>query len=414
MARVKPITGYIVNPDRVDDVVSPAYDAMTPAQRHVFAESHPGNYLNVMRSREEFPVDQCPTLDELLVRNGDRLQCMIEDGDFIPQSRPGYFIYRLAVDGHEQTGLVAELPVSEYLDGLVKKHEHTQTLKEDDLTEYQRVVRASSSPICLTYPASAEIDSLLGELTESTPALDFVSDDGCRQQVWIIADFTDVERIEAAYAAVPVTYLTDGHHRTASAVRFMTLEQEANPSHNGDESYNQMLVSFFPAEQLRILEYNRFIRAPHANSEEEMLEAVSESFEVERLEVNTAGEVRPRRRGEFAMFAFGARFRLSIKPGLVPVDVVDALDVSLLQDRLLEPVFGVEDPRNDPRVGYMSGALSLQQLEQQCVDEDQIGFAVYPTAIEDLMAVADAERVMPPKSTWFDPKLRSGIFLLLR
>lgn len=414
MTTLIPIDGYLVNPRKVGQIVSPAYDALTPAQRHAFATSHPENYLNVMRSREEFPENERPTLENLLASNNERLQRMISDGDFVRQEPPGYFIYRLAVADHVQTGLVAEISVAEYLAGKVKKHEDTQEFKEDDLTAYQRVVRASSSPICLTYPAQDDIDALIAELSAGEPTVDFVADDGARQSIWSIAESGQLKRLEEAFAGLAASYLTDGHHRAASAQRFLELERDDNPQHTGDESYNNLLVSFFPSNQLRILEYNRCIRGTNGHSEEGLLSAISQLFEVEKLSVATAAEARPRRRGEFAMYVVNRWYRLRLRDAQVPSDPVDALDVSILQDRLLAPVLGVVDPRTDSRMGYMSGAFDLDQLQAHCSENDEVGFAVYPIAIEDLMAVADAERVMPPKSTWFDPKLRSGIFLVLR
>ena len=414
MTTLKPIDGYLVNPAKVEQVVSPAYDALTPAQRHVFATTHPENYLNVMRSREEFPEHGRPTLEQLLASNYQRLQSMISDGNFVRQQQPCYFIYRLAVDDHVQTGLVAEIPIAEYLAGQVKKHEHTQAFKEDDLTAYQRVVRASSSPICLTYPAREDIDELVLEMTESAPLIDFVADDGARQSVWVISEPASCERLEAAFADLSVSYLTDGHHRAASAERFLELEREDNPNHTGEELYNNLLVAFFPSNQLRILEYNRCVNGTNGHTVLELLREISGNFDVVALTVTTAAEAAPRSRGEFAMYFAENWYRLSVRDQHVPSDLVDGLDVSVLQRQLLAPILGIVDPRTDPRMGYLSGAFNLDQLQSYCRDNDEIGFAVFPTSIEDLMAVADAERVMPPKSTWFDPKLRSGIFLLLR
>ena len=412
--RLKPVDGMVVNPERVEVVVSPAYDALTPTQRYRYANKHPGNYLNVMRSREEYPEGERPTAAELLAANGKRLQEMISAGDFLPRDKPAYYIYRLSAADHVQTGVVADIPVAEYLDGRVKKHEHTQALKEDDLTTYQREVRATSSPICLTYASSEAVDTLVASLTEASPLLDFVAEDGVRQSVWAVDDHADIERLEQAFATVEVAYLTDGHHRAASGARFMELERADNPRHTGDESYNFLLVSFFPADQLRILEYNRLVARTAGKTVDEVLAGMAASFEVEPLTVSTASDARPGRRGEFGVFLEGRWYRLKIRPSLVPDDLVDALDVSILQEHLLAPVLGINEPRTDPNISYLPGAVSLEALERECTERHLIGIAVYPTAIEDLMAVADASRVMPPKSTWFEPKLRSGLFLLLR
>ncbi len=417
MATIRPFEGYLVNPERAALVASPAYDALTPEQRHAYAETHSTNFLNVMRSREEYPRSQRPSLDVLLARNKARLEEMIRAGDFVREPRPSLYLYRLSVAGHVQTGVVAEIPVAEFEQGLVKKHEHTQEGKEDDLTAYQRVVRASSSPICLAYAGQPEIDALVAELTSAPPVIDFVAEDGVAQSVWLVDDPSTIHRLQAQFSRVPSTYLTDGHHRAASASRFRASERAANPNHTGEEAYNFLLVALFPDRQLRILEYNRMVQGTNGLSHSELLAAVEERFEVEPLGSAPASSPKPRRRGEITMLLGGEWYRVTIRAGAVLVasdDPVRSLDVTILQDELLGPVLGVGDPRTDPRIDYLSGAFGLQDLARHCRDHDSIGFAVYPTAIEDLMAVADAGAVMPPKSTWFDPKLRSGLFLRIR
>ena len=415
MSTIKPIDGYLVNPERVEQIASPAYDALTPQQRYEFAVAHPRNYLNVMRSREEFPEGERPSLDELLAGNRARLKRMLENADFIYQSTPGFYIYRLKDGGHVQTGLVAEIPIDEYEQGLVKKHEHTQQDKEDDLTAYQQEVRASSSPVCLAYPARNAIDRRIGELTKRAPVTDFGDGQGLTQSIWRISDQDEMSGLERLFDQVPASYLTDGHHRAASATRFRAAERSANPNHTGDEAYNFLLVAFFPNTQLQILPYNRCVKGRKHHSLTALLSAIETSFEVEPLEVTDAETARPRKRGEIAMCIDEAWYRLTARPGVaVPNDPVQALDVSILQQQVLGPVLGIDDPRSDPRMDYLSGAFDLNQLQAHCREHDEIGFAVFPTAIEDLMAVADASAVMPPKSTWFDPKLRSGLFLRMR
>lgn len=411
--RISPFEGYLVNPERASVVVSPAYDALTPAQRHQFATSHPQNYLNVMRSREEYPPGECPTLDELLLSNGRRLKQMMDGGDFDYRQTPSFYLYRLREGGHVQTGVVAEVPVEEYENGLVKKHEHTQPDKEDDLTHYQSRVRASSSPICLTYPPDPNIDHYVSVLGKRNPVVDFEDGEGIQQTVWVVDDDEAVVGLQKLFEKVPVSYLTDGHHRTASATRFRDLERQANPAHRGDEPYNFLLVAFFPSNQLRILEYNRCVKGLNGHSRAELLKAAALNFSVELCE--EPGEAaRPRVRGELSMFVEDSWYRLTAHAGVVPDDPVGALDVSVLEDQILMPILGIGDTRTDNRMSYLSGAFDMTQLQDHCRENDLLGFAVYPTAIQDLMAVANASDVMPPKSTWFDPKLRSGVFLRMR
>ena len=411
--RISPFEGYLVNPERAPVVVSPAYDALTPAQRHQFATTHPQNYLNVMRSHEEYPPGECPSVDQLLRTNAQTLGRMMARGDFVPRPTPSLYLYRLREGAHVQTGVVAEVPVEEYESGLVKKHEHTQADKEDDLTRYQSRVRASSSPICLTYPPDAAIDDYVTVLSQRTPVIDFEDAEGIQQTVWVLDDGEAVFALQELFENVPVSYLTDGHHRTASATRFRDLEREANSAHTGDEPYNQLLVAFFPSNQLRILEYNRCVKGLNGHSRAGLLEVLEGNFSVSPWE--RQGEaVRPRVKGEFSMFVEDHWYRLTVHAGVVPDDPVSGLDVSVLQDRILAPILGIADPRTDTRMSYLSGAFDMTQLQEHCRENDVLGFAVYPTEIEDLMAVADAGEVMPPKSTWFDPKLRSGVFLRMR
>ena len=413
--RASPVDGYLVRAERASAVVSPAYDALTPGQRHVFATTHPGNYLNVLRSREEYPVDQRPGLDELLRSNRARLARMMKEGDFVRQQKPAFYLYRLREGGHAQIGVVAEIPVEEYENGLVKKHEHTQADKEDDLTHYQVEVRASSSPICLTYPPEAAIDEYVARLSQQDPSLDFEDAEGLRQTVWTVDDDEAVSNLVGLLGKVPASYLTDGHHRAASATRFRNIERDANPTHTGAEPYNYLLVAIFPSNQLRILEYNRCINGLSGHTRDGLLAALGNSFSVEGCNEARGESVRPRTRGAFSMFVEDTWYRLSVHAEIVPVaDPVRALDVSILQENILAPILAIADPRTDARLGYLSGAFDMRQLEDHCRKNDLVGFAVYPTAIEDLMAVADANDVMPPKSTWFDPKLRSGLFLRMR
>lgn len=412
--RISPFDGYIVDADKAAQVVSPAYDALTPVQRHHFALTHPQNYLNVMRSREEFPENECPSLTALLATNSARLKRMIDEKDFVYQQTPSFYIYRLSDQGHIQTGLVTEIPITEYESGLVKKHEFTQASKEDDLTFYQQKVRASSSPMCLTYLPDPHIDECISTLCRREPVLDFADTDGLRQTVWVIADAESIARLQALFSRVPTSYLTDGHHRAASAARFRDVERAANPNHCGSEPYNFLLVALFPSNQLRILEYNRCVDGLNGKSAREFLQALTSKFEVESCDGQPARWVRPRARGEFALFCNGIWYRLTSRKEFVPHDLVGALDVSILQNEIMKPILGISDPRSDPRISYLSGAFDMMELEAHCRENNLLGFAVYPTAIEDLIAVADTGDIMPPKSTWFDPKLRSGIFLRMR
>jgi len=415
MPTVRPFTGWVVAPDRVHDVVAPAYDALSPAQRHRYAQAHPQNYVNAMRSLEEFPPLERPSLDELLQRNRMNLERLLKQGAFRQSDAPCLYVYRLCVDDHEQTGLVGEVPVEEYDRGIIKKHEHTQTNREDQLARYNDIVGAASSPVCLTYAHHPGIDAIIARHTATTPLIEFVADDGVAQSVWCIDDPAEQELLGEYFAQVGEAYLTDGHHRAAAGSRFAHMRRERNPRHTGEEAYNFLLVALFPDDQLRVLPYNRCVTDTGGLDAERLLQAIPEEFAIERLGRIPAQEAAPERPLEFAMLVDDQWFRLRVDPDTVPVDdPVGALDVTILQDRILGPILGIEDVRCDERCQCVAGAVGMEGLAERCREAGGVAFACHPVSIQQLMAVADAGRVMPPKSTWFDPKVRSGLFLRLR
>lgn len=413
MTTIRPFQCYHASPELAHEVACPAYDAMTPAQRHEFACAHPRNYLNVMRSAEEYPEAERPQFDENLQRNSEKLQQLIADGVFRFNDTPGFYLYRLAVDDHVQTGLVAELPVEEYDSGHVKKHEHTRRDKEDALIRYRDTVRASSTPISLTYPASDAIDRIVGEVQQREPLIDFTSDDGVRQTLWFIGDPREIEALQQAFAGYDAVYLTDGHHRAAVCQKWAARRRADNPDHSGDEPYNFVLSVLFPDRENRILEYNRVVHDLNGMTPEQLIEALRPKFDVAALD--TDADVRPPRRHQFSMYLGGEWYRLTAHEGLVDEDdPVHSLDVCLLQDHVLGPLLGIEDPRQDPRLDYIPGCCGLDEIERRADREGGVAFVCHPTSVAELMAIADAGEVMPPKSTWFDPKVRSGLLVRLR
>lgn len=415
MPTVRPFSGYLVTPERVHDVAAPAYDALTPAQRHRYALTHPDNYVNAMRSLEEFPESERPALDKLLRRNRDNLDTLLAQGAFAETNAPCLFIYRLSVDDHEQIGLVGEIPVDEYDRGIIKKHEHTQTTREDQLARYNDVVGASSSPICLTYMHHPEIDAVMEQCMQGPPAIDFVAEDGVAQSIWLIDDKDVQDRLQRCFAEVGEAYLTDGHHRAAAGSRFAEMRRQRNRRHMGEEAYNYLLVVLFPDDQVRILAYNRCVTDLNGLSVDELLEALSREFELQHLGDMPAERAAPRGAREFSMVLDGSWYRLTIDPAKVAEhDPVASLDIAILHDRILAPILGVTDVRCDERCKSIAGAVGMEGLKERCREEGGVAFACHPMPIHQLMAVADAGLVMPPKSTWFDPKVRSGLFLRLR
>jgi len=405
---IGPISGYLVAPSQIAEVVAPPYDSLSAAGRRRYAAEHPRNFLNALRAHDDYPPDDRPELSELLAANTEYLHARVREAAFVPHPAPCLLLYRLQENGHTQTGVVAEMPLAEYDEGRLKRHEHTHRAKEEALLQYAEVVGARSSPVCVTYPGRAEIDACIVDLERAEPAIDHrFEDDGVRHTLWCVDDPDDQRRLIALFDDVPCTYLTDGHHRSAALARYAAYA--AGPQED-------LLVALFPHHQLRILPYNRCVRDRNGYSTKTLLKALGESFAVTPLDDGLPVEqAAPRRRREFAMLLHGHWYRLTLREEpAADVDPVHALDVAILQQRVLGPLFGIEDPRHDPRLSYIPGNRGLDGLLAACGEGDRIAFAVHPTSVEEVMAVADAGEVMPPKSTWFDPKVRSGFLLLLR
>jgi uncharacterized protein (DUF1015 family) len=411
MTTIRPFDGYLVNAERLQKVVSPAYDALTGAERHAFGMTHPQNYINAMRSQDEYPEDQQPIQEELLRSNAAHLQAMLDRGDFNRIERPSIFIYRLAAGEHRQTAVICEIPIDHYDQGEVLRHENTRSDKEDLLAGYLEVVGASSSPVCLAYHENSEIDRLTDSAAASPPLLDFSVHDDVQQTLWQVSDPSAIKAFARSFADVHRTYLTDGHHRFAAGSRFARNRRHENPDYVGEEHFNYVLVALFPSDQLRILPYNRCVKDLNGLTREAFLSALSESFLVAS---SNAVAAEPTRMHEFGMYLGDEWYTLTLKTDRgIEGDPVKALDVSVLQDFILSPILGIHDARSDTRLDYVTGDAGMSGLEQRCSSGWAVAFACYPTSIEQLMQIADLGEVMPPKSTYFDPKMRSGIFLRL-
>ena len=411
MPALRPFAAWLVDPESAGEVVSPAYDSLTPQERHEFAETHPRSYLNAMRALEEFPPDRRPSLDALLAANAEALDRFLEEGSFRFCDAPSLYLYRMETGDGVQTGVVGEVPVEEYRSGLLKKHENTRSDREDRLARYLYTVGAASSPVSLAYRQDDAIDEIVAAEAGRPPALVYDADDGVRHSVWRIEDETCGARLAEAFHAIPCAYLTDGHHRCAATARYAAQRAEENPDHSPEEAYNYILAALFPHDQLHIHPFNRCVRDLDGRREEAFLESLHDAFEVAPIE---SGGLRSEEPGCFAMRLDERSYRLCVRPGIVPDDPAGSLDVNVLQERILRPLLGIEDPRSDPRLDYRPGDFDLRSLERLRAEGWRLAFATCPPSIEALMAVADAGETMPPKSTFFVPKLRSGIFVCRR
>ncbi|NWG87841.1 MAG: DUF1015 domain-containing protein, partial [Hydrogenophilaceae bacterium] len=313
---------------------------------------------------------------------------------------------RIIMNDHVQTGLVAAASVADYDVNRIRKHEFTRPDKEDDRVRQVEALNAQTGPVLLAYPSQPEVDSIIAAATQGHPEADATSESGVRHTLWVIREAKAIARLTELFDGMHAIYIADGHHRSAAASRVCAARRAANPKHTGSEPYNYFLSVIFPHHQMKILDYNRVIKDLNNLSEADFLAKVAASFKVE----DAAAAVKPARPGEFGLYLSGKWRKLTIKPELIPADPVGRLDVSLLQNNLIAPILGIADPRRDKRIDFVGGIRGLPELEKRVNSgEMKLAFSLHATGMEDLMAVADANEVMPPKSTWFEPKLADGM-----
>jgi len=388
------------------EVASVPYDVIDTAEARALAAGKPRSFLHVVRPEIDLPEGTDLHEDAVYAKGAENLERFQREGWLVEDPEPGILVYRLVRDGHAQVGVVACCSVDEYDAGLIVKHEKTRPDKEDDRTRHLLTMSAHAEPVLLAHPPDAAIGRALDETTATEALVDFTADDGVRHTLW---SAPDPARFEALYRALPRIYVADGHHRSASASRARRERQRLNPSHTGEEAYNGFLAVTFPADQLRILPYNRVVADLAGRTPEAFLAALASRFTLAPATDGTAAQ-----RGEVGVYLAGRwhRLRLFGESEARPADPVLALDISRLQDEVLAPLLGIHDPRTDERIDFVGGGRGTRALSDR-VDRGRgaIAFSLYATSMTDLMAVADSGRVMPPKSTWFEPKLRSGLFV---
>lgn len=407
MPLIKPFAGLRPAPGRAAEVAAPPYDVMNAAEARAMVAGRPWSFLHISRAEVDLPADTDPYAAAVYDKARENLAATIAAGVLVRDPAPRYYVYRLTMGAHVQTGLVAAASVAAYDAQRIKRHEFTRPVKEDDRVRQIDALDTQTGPAFLVYRADRTIDAILAETAAGTPDADFVAADGVRHQLWTLADPTVVAALTAAFDALEALYIADGHHRSAAASRVAAARRAANPAHTGEESYNSFLSVIFPHDQMRILDYNRLIRDLNGHTPEAFLARLRDAFTVEP----SAEPVRPARPGQFGLYLAGHWYRLTLNPALIPAhDPVARLDVSLLQANLIEPLLGIADPRRDDRIDFVGGIRGLQALSER-VDSGEMALALslHPTGMEDLMAVADSGEVMPPKSTWFEPKLADGL-----
>ena len=405
MPLVKPFTGLRPAAGRADDVVAPPYDVMNADEARQMVEGRPWSFLHISRPEVDLPVGTDPYSDEVYAKAAENLNSMVEQGVLVRDPRDSYYVYRLTMGDHVQTGLVAAASVEAYDNDRIKKHEFTRPVKEDDRVRQVEALNAQTGPVFLVYKANQVVDELLKQVSASAADVDVTARDGVRHEIWVLSDEEKLNTLTSAFDAMEAIYVADGHHRSAAGSRVGNSKKSDNPNHTGEESYNYFLSVIFPHDQMQILDYNRVVKDLNGLSSEDFLNRVAERFTVDMSD----SQVKPSREAEFGMYLDGKWYRLTLKSDL-PSDPVARLDVSLLADNLVEPVLGISDPRRDNRIDFVGGIRGLGELEKRVDSGDwAVAFALYPTTMEALMAVADAGEVLPPISTWFEPKLADGL-----
>ncbi len=407
MAVVKPF--YCIRPAAgvAARVAALPYDVYSRAEAREAVAGKELSFLNIDRPETQFPEDADMYSDEVYAQARRMLDERIEDGTFLEDPEECYYIYQLTMDGRSQTGLAACCSIDDYLSGTIKKHENTREEKERDRIRHVDVTNAHTGPVFLAYRADRDLDRMVSRAMEEEPLYDFVSEDGVGHKVWKLAGAQAVKEVEQAFAAIPATYIADGHHRAASAVKVGLKRRAENPGYTGEEPFHHFLAVLFPDDQLKILPYNRVVKDLNGLDKNQFLDRVGENFTVEESETS----ISPTAKGQFGMLLDGCWYRLTAKPRICTPDPVAGLDVSLLQDHLLGPILGIGDPRTDKRIDFIGGIRGLKELERRVNLDMAVAFSMYPTSMDELLSVADAGLLMPPKSTWFEPKLRSGIFI---
>ncbi|MDR3002530.1 MAG: DUF1015 family protein [Fibromonadaceae bacterium] len=409
MFSIHPFRALRPKPELVADISSLPYDVMNRDEAAKMAEGKPYSYLRITRSEIELPEIE-PYSEEVYERAKLNLKKMEREGIVFQEEEPCFYVYRQTMNGREQYGLVACVKADDYFRGSIKKHEFTRADKEEDRLNHILTTRAQTGPVFLTYRDKGQF-ALLKPVIQKTPIYDFTTEDGIGHTVWVIDDEPTMERLRVSFASLPCVYIADGHHRSAAGARTAKAMAEANPKHKGNEEYNRFLAILFPSTQLKILDYNRLVRDLDGKSTEDFLNSLSEICDIEKL----PGLAAPQKAKQFSLYLSGQWYSCKFHEKFYgKKNPVENLDVSLLQNQVLKPLLGIDDPRTSKRIDFVGGIRGLGELQAR-VDSGECvaAFAMFPTSLDELMEIADADGIMPPKSTWFEPKLRDGLLVHL-
>jgi HTH domain of spoOJ/parA/parB/repB family protein len=409
MPKITPFQSVRPNPSLADRIAALPYDVYNREEACIEVKKEPLSFLKIDRAETQFDNSVDTYDDRVYEKARETLDEMIADGSFLMDEKPCFYVYELTMNGRSQTGIVACSSIDDYVNGTIRKHENTREEKEIDRINHVDRTNAQTGPIFLVYRSVEEINRIIRKEKEKTPVYDFTSPDGITHRAWVISDSNVIEKMEQAFAAVPTTYIADGHHRCASAVKVGLKRRKEHPDYTGQEEFNHFLSVLFPDDQLYIMPYNRVVKDLAGMKKEEFLEAVRKAG----FTVSYLGDTpfAPEEKGTFGMYLNDGWYRLTADKSLVVDDPVEGLDVSILQNNLLRPILKIADPRTDKRIDFVGGIRGLSELEKRVAEDCTVAFSMYATSIQELLDVADAGLLMPPKSTWFEPKLRSGLFI---
>jgi len=411
MADIRPFPAYRPTADKAREVASPPYDVLNSEEAREMAGSNPYSFLHVVKAEIDLPAEEAKDNPKVYARSAANLQKLMDDGVLVQDEKPAFYVYRLTMGDHVQFGLAVGCAVQEYVDGKIKKHEFTRRAKEDDRAAHMEVIGVNAGPVLFTYRAHDEVRALIHRFIDGkAPHTEFTADDGIGHAIWVVDGEQDIADLQKVFAGIDAIYVADGHHRTASAHRVRDIFRDRNPNHTGDEAYNHFLAVLFSDDELKLMGYHRVVADLNGLSSEEFLAKAGEIFEL--TEIPSGSTPEPADHQQFGMFLDGKWYRLQARAGSFPADdPVESLDAAILQNLLLAPVLGIGDPRADERIDFVGGSRGSRELERRCSTDMKVAFAFAPAAVHQIMAVADAGSVMPPKSTWFEPKLRSGLLV---
>ncbi len=407
MALIKPFECVRPNEKDAARVAALPYDVYNRQEAVCEVKREPLSFLKIDRAETQFDDSTDTYAPEVYAKAKELFEETLADKTFITDTDKTYYIYALTMDKRTQTGIVACASIDDYLNNVIKKHENTRADKEVDRITHVDTLSAQTGPIFLAYRADSVINDAVKKTKENKALYDFISPDGIRHQVWKMTDITLVENVRKAFEGIDSVYIADGHHRAASAVKVGLKRRRENPGYTGNEEFNYFLSVLFPDEELMILPYNRVVKDLNGYTQEEFLNKIKEKFDI----AESDRQVSPDKKGTFGMYLGGKWYKLTAHKDIMSDDPVDGLDVAVLQDNLLAPVLGIGDPKTDKRIDFVGGIRGLSELEKRCREDCVVAFSMYATSIAELFAVADAGKLMPPKSTWFEPKLRSGLFI---